>query len=275
MLFGISYSDWLLYLATVLGSLAAAALVYLGLSVIVDGLEAAWRWFRSRGPVFDDDAVSVLRRQMANPVRPAWVASPDTPGSAVLQPMSYPDPSPMRKVTPPPGRQLAIDALAGEIVLRPAVEPAADDTAIVVPAAAETVRWWHRFRPEQHEGATLTSESPKTAVHRVTPDYTPPEQLTGDKSIALEPYGVIGATSLPPMKSIYDDVCASPVWRPLEDAVTAFGEALDAVVARLLTDMSPQAIHVEVACAHDRTGEISVAELEAMFALPDMEAAGI
>lgn len=269
MLFGISYSDWLLYLATVLGSLAAAALAYLLLSVIVDGLEAAWRWFRSRGPVFDDDAVSVLRRQMANPVRPAWVASPDTPGSAVLQPMSYPDPSPMRKVTPPPGRQLAIDALAGEIVLRPAVEPAADDTAIVVPAAAETVRWWHRFRPEQHEGATLTSESPKTAVHRVTPDYTPPEQLTGDKSIALEPYGVIGATTLPPMKSIYDDVCASPVWRPLEDAVTAFGAALDAIVASLLDDMSSQAIHVEVACAHDRTEQIDMSELEALFALPD------
>lgn len=284
-------SDVLLWTSAAVGTMAVSSFVYWALSVAVDGAERLWRWLRSRGPVFadDDDPVTVLRQQMGTGTRPPWVASPDTRGSAVLQPMTEPrGPWPtvaieptqilVRAVTPPP-RRMAIEALAGEdatatreTALRPAAPAPQQQETAVVPVSRLS-RWWFR-RTDRHEGATLTSKSPKTADHEATPDYTPPEQLSANRSVVLEPYGVIGATWLPPIESIYDDVHKSPVWKPIEDLVTDFGKRIDLIIAELLKDETAETIHVEIACAHERTEEIDAHAIKALLAVPTLVGVG-
>lgn len=141
------------------------------------------------------------------------------------------------------------------------------------PTVAATVRRSLRDRlfGERHEGASLTSESPKTADHKATPTFTPTDLLTGDKSVSLEPYGVIGATDAPTYKMVAKDVHeSSTAFALTTDAIATFGANIDSLLADFL-GISVKAVHATVTCAHDRTEEIDGDALAALLAMPTGE----
>lgn len=148
-------------------------------------------------------------------------------------------------------------------------------TTIVEPArpaaAVARRRLRERLFGEQHDGASLTSESPKTADHKATPTFTPTDLLTGDKSVTLEPYGVIGATDAPTYKMVAKDVHESPTaFAQTSDAIATFGANIDNLLADFL-GISVKAVHATVTCAHDRTQEIDGDAIAALLAIPTGE----